>query len=216
MRASDFHRKAQIGAIFKKHYILSAKWSIMVQRAACGPLGKRSRKKEGVREMKTVLPGAEKELLEKMYHGGVFLTVGGETPNTMTIGWGSIGVYWYMDVMTVCVRPQRHTYTLLETNPEFTVSVPIKNDCKEQLRFAGSVSGRDVDKFDGHGLTAVPGRSVNAPVVGECGLHFECRLKMKTDMANMDQGVLDRWYPERDLHTLYFAEIVDCYYTEEA
>lgn len=166
--------------------------------------------------MQKVLPGVEKELLEKMAHGGVFLTVGGERPNTMTIGWGSIGVYWYMDVLTVCVRPQRYTHELLEKQTEFTVSVPIKADLKEQLGFAGRVSGRDVDKFSGHGLTAVPGRQVNAPIVGECGLHLECRIKMKTEMANMDGVVLERWYPENDLHTLYFAEIVDCYYTQEA
>jgi len=124
-------------------------------------------------------------------------------------------VYWYMDVLSVCVRPQRYTHDLLEKTGEFTVSVPMKNDCRAQLAFAGSESGRDVNKFSGHGLTAVPGRKVDAPVVGECGLHFECKVKMKTEMDKMDRAVLDRWYPERDLHTLYFAEIVDCYYTEE-
>ena len=165
--------------------------------------------------MKTVLPGAETLLIEKLAHGGVFLTVGGEKPNTMTIGWGSIGVYWGMDVMTVCVRPQRHTHTLMEGQTDFTVSVPVKNDCKEQLIFAGTASGRDVDKFSGHGLTATPAKKVAAPIVGECGLHFECKVKMKTEMANMDEDVLKRMYPENDLHTLYFAQIVDCYYTKE-
>ena len=82
------------------------------------------------------------EICHALEKGILLTTKAGDQVNTMTIGWGSIGVDWYMDVMTVCVRPQRHTYTLLETNPEFTVSVPIKNDCKEQLRFAGSVSGR--------------------------------------------------------------------------
>lgn len=165
--------------------------------------------------MKTVLPGAEKQFLEKLYDGGVFLTVGGEKPNTMTIGWASIGVYWYMDVLTVCVRRQRYTHELLEKTTDFTVSVPLDDSCKEQLAFAGSASGRDVDKFSGHGLTAVPGRKVDAPVVGECGLHFECKVKMQTEMDRMDPEVLKRWYPQNDLHTLYFAQIVDCYYTKE-
>ena len=155
------------------------------------------------------------EVTDKLSHAGVFLNVAGETPNTMTIGWGSIGVYWYSDIITVCVRPQRHTHTLLETQKEFTISVPMNNACREQLAYAGRVSGRDEDKFSGHGLTAVPGRKVKAPVVGECGLHFECVVRMKTEMDNMDGAVLSRWYPENDLHTLYFAEIVDCYYTEE-
>ena len=165
--------------------------------------------------MKVVLPGAEKEFLEKLANGGVFLTVGGDKPNTMTIGWASIGTYWGMDVLTVCVRPQRHTHVLLENLSEFTVSVPMKNNCRQQLVFAGRESGRDVDKFSGHGLTAIPGRKVSAPIIGECGLHFECVLKMKTEMDNMDRDIQERCYPENDLHTLYFAQVVDCYYTEE-
>ena len=56
---------------------------------------------------------------------------------------------------------------------------------------------------------------MKTPVIGECGLHFECVVRMKTEMDNMDSAVLARWYPENDLHTLYFAEVVDCYYTEE-
>lgn len=161
------------------------------------------------------LADARELFLEKMAHGGVFLTVGKEKPNTMTIGWGSVGEYWGMDVMTICVRPQRYTHDLLEETDEFTVSVPLDGACKEQLAFAGRASGRDTDKFSGHGITAAPGRSVSVPVVAQCGLHFECKVKMKTEMANMDKEVLARCYPRADLHTLYFAQIIDWYYTKE-
>lgn len=132
----------------------------------------------------------------------------------MTIGWGSIGVYWNMDVMTVCVRPQRHTFDLLNRAGEFTVSVPGENPLKAELAFAGRASGRDGDKFSGHGLTAGKARAVNAPIVLECPLHFECVVRSKADMRDVDAEVLSKHYPQNDLHTLYFAQIVDCYRTE--
>ena len=36
--------------------------------------------------------------------GGVFLNVGGETPNTMTIGWASVGYLWKKPVFIALVR----------------------------------------------------------------------------------------------------------------
>ena len=149
--------------------------------------------------------------------GGVFLTVPGEPANTMTIGWGWIGWCWYRPVFVAVVRPQRHTNPLLKQAGCFTVSVPTKGDLKEQLKTAGTLSGRDVNKFEGHGMTAVPGQKVDAPIVGECGLHFECRTILTEEMhaAGMDPEVLKRWYPENDLHEIFFGEIVACYATDD-
>ena len=63
--------------------------------------------------------------LERMAKGGVFLTVNGETgPNTMTMGWGSLSVYWGKPVLIIPVRKSRYTHELLQTAQEFTVSVP--------------------------------------------------------------------------------------------
>lgn len=157
------------------------------------------------------------ETVDKMAHGGVFLTVGGEKPNTMTIGWGWIGYCWRKPVFAVVVRPQRHTHAMLEHAGEFTVSVPTVEPLRAELAFAGTKSGRELDKFDGHGLTAVPAQRVNAPVIAECGLHFECRTLLTQDMTpeRMDAGVIDFAYPEKDFHTIFFGEIVDCYRTDD-
>lgn len=154
---------------------------------------------------------------EHLANGGVFLTVGGEQPNTMTLGWASIGHLWKKSVLTVLVRPQRHSYEMLKRAGEFTVSVPTRNPLKKELAFAGTASGRDCDKFSGHGLTALPAQAVNAPIVGECGLHFECRTLLTQDM-NPDAlaaEILDGVYPTRDFHTLFFGEILRCYTTDE-
>ena len=74
-----------------------------------------------------------------------------------------------------------------------------------------------MDKFSGHGLTAVPAQRVNAPIIAECGLHFECRTLMVQEMTGetLAQEVLQYAYPERDFHTMFFGEIVDCYRTDD-
>jgi len=148
---------------------------------------------------------------------GIFLTVNGEVPNTMTIGWATIGHIWNRPVFMALVRPQRHTYEMLKKAGEFTVSVPTTNPLVKELVFAGTCSGRDVNKFEGHGLTAAPAQSVNTPIIKECGIHFECRTLLTQDMDPkfMDENVLNRSYPERDLHTMFFGEIIECYTTDE-
>ncbi len=160
---------------------------------------------------------ALRETTERLANGGIFLTVGGEVPNTMTIGWGAVGFYWRKPMFTVVVRPQRHTYEMLKRAGKFTVSVPTADPLSAQLGFAGSKSGADVNKFDGHGLTAVPAQVVDAPIVKECGLHFECVVRLVQDMTpdQMDQGVYDTCYPAGDMHTMFFGEIVACYRTDE-
>lgn len=154
---------------------------------------------------------------EKLADGGVFLNVGGDKPNTMTIGWAYMGTSWRRNIFIAMVRPQRHTFDILEKIGEFTVSIPTKNPLRAQLGFAGTASGRDVDKFDGHGLTAVPGKQVDAPIIGECGLHIECKVVSKQFLSgdNMIDAVKDRNYPEKDYHMLYFGEVVECYSTDD-
>ncbi len=153
---------------------------------------------------------------QKLSHGGAFLTVGGSTPNTMTIGWGAIGFFWNRPVFLAVVRASRHTHDMLLSSCAFTVSVPTNRDLKAELAFAGTASGRDVDKFSGHGLTAAPALKVDAPIVAECGLHFECRVRLTQEMTEgrMDPSVLKTAYPHGDLHTMFFGEILACYETD--
>ena len=156
-----------------------------------------------------------RETVARMMHGGVFLNVGGKKPNAMTIGWGWIGYAWGKPVFVVAVRPQRHTHGILCRTGEFTVSVPTSQPLRAELAMAGTRSGRDVDKFAGLGLTARPAQLVGAPIVAECGLHYECRtlLVQEMDGARMSPEVLRTNYPGHDFHTLFFGEIAGCYRT---
>lgn len=155
--------------------------------------------------------------IDCLSHGRALLNVGGERPNTMTIGWGTIGYIWNKPIFMALVRPQRHTYPIIMEQKQFTVSMAIDDSHKDILAFAGRESGAKVDKFDGHGITAVPARMVNAPIVGECELHFECRTLLEQDMTpdDMNKQIAKSIYPNDDFHRMIFGEIVACYRTDK-
>ena len=145
---------------------------------------------------------------------GAFLTVkDGDRLNTMTIGWAAVGVCWRVPVFMVAVRDSRHTFTIIEDAPDFTVTVP-SGDMRREIMYCGTKSGRDKDKYKECGLSVTAGRTVASPIIDVPGLHFECRIVYKSamDPANMTPA-FEPLYPEKDYHTLYFGEISACYQT---
>jgi flavin reductase (DIM6/NTAB) family NADH-FMN oxidoreductase RutF len=143
---------------------------------------------------------------------GAFLTVkAGDAINTMTIGWAAIGYVWRKPIFMVAVRDSRHTFGIIERAADFTVSVPM-TDMKDAILFCGTKSGRDHDKFKACGLRLVGSQKTVTPVIDTPGLHFECKIVFK---APMDPAHLaseyEAIYPQKDYHTLYFGEILDCY-----
>ncbi len=152
----------------------------------------------------------------QMKNGGVFLCTRADgQDNVMTIGWGGLTVFFGADCFLVPVRTSRYTYGMLQKNGEFTVSIPL-HDMRRELGVAGSKSARDVDKFSGFGMTAVPAQQVDAPIVSECELQIECTpLGSVTQTAEqLNQDVLDRFYASRDMHTFFLGKIVRCYYKD--
>jgi len=148
---------------------------------------------------------------------GAFLTVKDKNDlNTMTIGWTSIGIIWGLEIMQVLVRESRHTYQLLESTDEFSVSFVFDDRRDEDLEFCGTKSGRNFDKFAERNLDAISGRKISTPVIGDCDLHYECQIKYKTTLnkRNLAVDVIDSCYQEDDLHTIYFGEILSCYQEE--
>jgi flavin reductase (DIM6/NTAB) family NADH-FMN oxidoreductase RutF len=155
-------------------------------------------------------------IMTQLGGAGAFLTVkSGALVNTMTIGWAQLGVIWGKTIMTVMVRPSRYTYGLIEKSEDFTVSVPLE-DMSRELKYCGSHSRRDGDKFEALNLQTVKGQKVHSPVLVIPGIHLECRILFKSalDAGGCSQEIR-KFYPQEDFHTLYFGEIVNCYETSE-
>jgi flavin reductase (DIM6/NTAB) family NADH-FMN oxidoreductase RutF len=152
----------------------------------------------------------------RLSHSGVFLTSHKDKDNTMVMGWGGITWYWRRPIFIVPVRTTRYTWHAINETGVFTVSVPLNDELREAMAFCGSKSGRDYDKFKECNLTALPGKFVRVPVIGECNLHYECKVVFKQTMepSLLDGGIRERHYKEHDFHTMFYGEIAACYLTE--
>ena len=147
---------------------------------------------------------------------GAFLTVkSDDSINTMTIGWATIGFVWRKEVFMVAVRDSRHTFNLIEKSNDFTVTIPADASSKDAVMFCGTKSGRDYDKFIECGLQTRKAVTVDSPIIDIPGIHYECKIIYKSamDNTNLDEQ-LEKLYPAKDYHTLYFGEILACYQTD--
>jgi len=148
---------------------------------------------------------------------GAFLTVkDGDRLNTMTIGWGSIGYIWQKPILMVMVRYSRYTHELIDKSKDFSVSIPSLGELKKPLAIAGTKSGREIDKFKEANLTVQKAQCIESPVIGECGLIFECQLVFKQVMEpeNLANSIRENCYPKDDYHVMYYGEILTCYKQE--
>ncbi len=156
--------------------------------------------------------------VDRVLPGGVFLTTKNDKEiNTMTMGWGTIGYIWNKAVFMVPVRKSRHTHSIMENSDTFTVSVPLKGQLKEELRFCGTESGEDYNKIEHLGLSTKFIPEVDVPVISGCELHFACNIIYQQSMQldNLKKDIKTESYPEEDPHTFYYGEIITAYREQE-
>jgi len=113
-------------------------------------------------------------------------------PNIMTASWSGICCS-QPPCIGVSLRKATLTYSNIMAHRAFTVNIPSAKHARE-ADYAGIVSGRDVDKFEATGLTAVKAEKVNAPTVEEFPLTLECELLQHIELG---------------LHTQFIGQIVE-------
>lgn len=135
--------------------------------------------------------------------------------NTMTIAWGSFGIMWNKPVAMVVVRPGRFTFEFMEKYDTFTLTAFDKK-FKNDLNLLGTKSGRDGDKIAETQLTIVPSAIVEAPAFAEAELIVECKKMYWDDFKpeNFVDFSIDKNYPLKDYHRMYFGEIIQISGTE--
>ena len=163
------------------------------------------------------------EILNAVKSGVLLTTQAGGKANTMTISWGTLGIQWGKPVFITFVRGSRHTKSLLDENPEFTVNIPVGNVDKNILKICGTKSGRDMDKFQELGLIQEAPEKISVPGIRQLPLTLECRVVYKQQQIPqcMQNSELLTHYPENsqnihdDFHTAYYGEIVSTYIIED-
>ena len=137
--------------------------------------------------------------------------------NSMSIGWGALGIEWNTPLFIAYIRESRFTRELLDQNPEFTVNIPLGECDPYILNLCGTRSGRDTDKIAELGLTTVEGETVSVPAIKELPLTLECRLiyRQLQDVPAVAEQLRAIHYPEHyDIHVAYYGEITAAYILE--
>lgn len=112
-------------------------------------------------------------------------------PDIVTVAWAGT-VCSEPPLVTISLRKERYSYGIIAQSREFVINVPSARQIRA-TDYCGVVSGRDVDKFEKTGLTAVPAAAVQAPLILECPIHLECRVLDTRELGS---------------HTMFLAEVV--------
>lgn len=113
-------------------------------------------------------------------------------PNMMAAGAGAI-CNMRPPCLMVSLREVTYTYRAILDRKAFTVNIPSEEHWRE-ADYAGMVSGRNTDKFEDTGFTAVRSALVDAPLIQECPVNFECRLLDKKKLPS---------------HMMFIGEVLD-------
>jgi len=79
-------------------------------------------------------------------------------------------------IVAVGFRPATYTNKLIHATKEFVVNLQ-KQEILRAVDYCGSVSGREVDKFAATGLTPLPSNYVKPPLIKECPVNVECKVR---------------------------------------
>ena len=161
------------------------------------------------------------QICHAMKKGILLTTADGEEINTMTIGWGHMGIEWGRPIFVAYVRESRYTKQLLAKTGEFTVNIPMDTCDSKILGYCGTKSGRDCNKIKDCGLTLEQPNKIHVPGIKELPLTMECKViyQQPQDLSLLPSDILDRLYPAdgtgfRDAHTVYYGQILDAYIIE--
>ena len=162
------------------------------------------------------------DICKALPKGILITTKNGDFVNSMTIGWGHIGIEWSRPIFVAYVRESRHTKTMLENHGEFTINVPMGEFDRNILAVCGRKSGRDMDKIKELGLHLVESDVVSVPGIAELPLTLECKViyKQKQDLSAIPADIIKTYYPAddtgfQDYHYAYYGEIVNAYIIEK-
>lgn len=114
-----------------------------------------------------------------------------EKPNILTVAWAGT-VCTNPPMLSISIRPERHSYHLIEESGEFVVNLTTK-ELVAATDFCGVRSGRDVDKFLECHLTPLPSQHIQAPGISESPVNIECRVREIKPLGS---------------HSLFLADVV--------
>ena len=119
--------------------------------------------------------------------------------NMITVAWTGICCS-HPPMLSVSIRPERHSNALIRTSGEFTVNL-VGESLLYAMDFCGVKSGRDMDKFETLKLHTTQAESMTiAPALAEAPAYLCCKVKQIIPLGS---------------HDLFLAEIVQVHVQDQ-
>lgn len=93
-------------------------------------------------------------------------------------------------VLYISLRPERHSYGIIERTGEFVVNL-VNKDLAYACDYCGVKSGKDHDKFKEMNLTPIDSKYVNAPTIKEAPVSLECKVREVIKLGSHDMILAD-------------------------
>lgn len=112
-----------------------------------------------------------------------------QSPNVLTVAWTGI-LNTQPPVTYISLRPERFSYPIIKESGEFVINLPTE-ELVRAVDYCGVKSGRNTDKLAQTGLTVTKGVAVSAPMINECPLSLECRVRQIIKLGTHDMFMAD-------------------------
>jgi flavin reductase (DIM6/NTAB) family NADH-FMN oxidoreductase RutF len=129
----------------------------------------------------------------------VVISVGNwDENNLITLAWVA-RVVSEPPVMSISIRPSRHSTSLIKKLGEYVINVPSADQIRE-MDFCGTRTGKKVDKWEELKLTKEKGLNVKVPLIKEFPINIECKV-----IKTIEHGT----------HIIYLGEVQAVHVDEE-
>ena len=133
--------------------------------------------------------------------------------NTMSASWGTLGVLWGKNVVSIFIRDSRYTKEFMDSHDTISLTYFDMEDKENKLalKYFGAVSGRKEDKITSAKMH-VDYASDGTPYIDEGNLVLICRKMSATKILPeqfIDASIDSSWYKDKDYHTMYVAEVTE-------
>ena len=118
--------------------------------------------------------------------------------NIITLAWVGV-VNSEPPMVGISIRPGRFSHGCVSRSKEFVVNLP-SEEMVRKVDACGILSGRETDKFASMGWKQVPALKVRPPLIDECPVQMECRVRETVSLGS---------------HDLFLGEIVALHVKEE-
>lgn len=102
--------------------------------------------------------------------------------NIITVAWAGT-VCTNPPMVSISVRPERHSYQMLKDSGEFVINLTTEELCRA-ADYCGVKSGREVDKFQELGVIKEEASVVSAPMIGQSPVNIECRVTQVEELGS--------------------------------